>query len=112
MFSNTTVLQISAALCPLQQYSRSRLPGTATFKPVDPCNMTAVQPAHGPTIDSTYGLTNAIVGKYNAAAAPTMRAGVSAEHGIMGFFSAGASESVSDNGTSNAQQYAPHHQCL
>lgn len=97
--------KVSAALCPLQQYSRSRLPGTTTFKPVDPCNMTSVQPAHGPTIDSSYGLNNSIVAKYNAAAAPTLRAGIDPEHGIMGFFSAGASESVSDNGTSNAQQF-------
>ena len=66
--------------------------------------MTAVQPAHGPTIQSSYGLNNAIVAKYNAAAAPTVRAGIDPEHGIMGFFSAGASVSVSDNGTSNAQQ--------
>jgi hypothetical protein len=99
------MLQVAAALCPLQQYSRARLPGTTTFKPMDPCNMTAVQPAHGPTIDTTYGLTNAIISKYDTAADSTVRAGFKSRHGIMSFFSAGASESASDNGTSNAQQY-------
>lgn len=74
--------------------------------------MTSVQPAHGPTVDSTYGLTNALVAEYNAAAAPTVRAGIDPEHGIMGFFSAGASVSVSDNGTSNAQQCASDQLCF
>ena len=58
--------------------------------------MTSVQPAHGPTIDSSYGLNNAIVAKYNAAAAPNLRAGIDPEHGIMGFFSAGASPTISE----------------
>jgi hypothetical protein len=70
--------------------------------------MTAVQPAHGPTVDTTYGLTNAIVSKYSVGADRTVRAGFDSRHGIMSFFSAGAGESVSDNGNINAQQYALH----
>lgn len=58
----------------------------------------------GPTIDTSYGLSNAIVSKYNAASNVESCA-AAPEHGIMGFFSAGASVSVSDNGTSNAQLY-------
>jgi hypothetical protein len=104
-------VQVSAALCALQQYSRSRLPGTTTFKPADPCNMTAVQPSRGPQADTTYGFANSLVDKYNAAAAPVPRAGISEDQGIMGFFSAGASVSISDNGRADAQQYASSAAC-
>ena len=44
----------------LQQYARSRLPGTATAKPTEPRNVTAEQPRGGATQATTYGFANAL----------------------------------------------------
>lgn len=99
-------VQAGTMLYTLQQYSRSRLPGNTTFKPVAPRNTTAVQPAAGPTTATTYGFTNSVRAAFGMpAAAGGGRHCLDSGAGTLGFFSAGAADAVSDNGRSDAQRY-------
>lgn len=98
-------MQAGTLLYTLQQYSRSRLPGNTTFKPVAPGNTTATQPAAGPTTATTYGFTNSVRAAFGMPAAAGDSRCLDSGAGTLGFFSAGAAETVSDNGHSDAQRY-------
>lgn len=99
-------LQAGTLLYTLQQYSRSRLPGNTTFKPVAPGNTTAVQPPSGPTAATTYGFANSVRASFGMPAAAGGGAHcLDSGAGTLGFFSAGAAAAVSDNGRSDAQRY-------
>ena len=94
--------KVDEMLFNLQQFPRSRLPGYTGFKPVEASNITVAQPAHGPTTDTVYGLTNDL----------RMRAGnpivdkryFNSNDGIMGFYTQ-SGLFISENGRTEAQKY-------
>eukprot|EP00879_Flechtneria_rotunda_P019121 GHRR01020076.1.p1 GENE.GHRR01020076.1~~GHRR01020076.1.p1 ORF type:complete len:210 (+),score=81.56 GHRR01020076.1:89-718(+) len=96
---------VKAAMLPstLDQYSRGRLAHYTGYKPHGGLGATAVQPAHGPTQETTQGLANLQVLKCGPQPVDGHHA-INSRKGIMNFFTGGG-ESISDNGEADAQQF-------
>ncbi|DBA75087.1 hypothetical protein WJX77_007300 [Trebouxia sp. C0004] len=95
--------EASTMLFTLDQYSRQRVPQNTGHRPTALSNLSVVEPAHGPTLQTTQGYAN-----FQATQRPHTVDNsnfLDSRKGIMSFFNAGSSLFASDNGLAEAQKF-------